>query len=58
MISLGLKIGVVAFVACVTFIVLCILLVTVIGAVTANTRTKKKTSSKVTKMPRRNDSEE
>lgn len=57
MITLGIKIGVVAFVACVTFIVLCILLVALIGAVSGKAKTNKRSSSKVTKMPERRSNE-
>ena len=56
MIALGLKIGFVAFVACVTFATLIIFLLTVMGVLSRDYRSqRKRESDKVTPMPKRED---
>lgn len=55
MITLGLKIGFVAFVAVVTFAALTILLITAIASFGRNYDRRKEKSDKVTPMPRRDD---
>lgn len=54
MILLGIKIGFVAFIAAVTFVILAIALLSVIGAFSRDYEARKKTrSDKVTPMPRK-----
>ena len=53
MITLGLKIGFVAFVAVVTFAFLAIFLITMLAAFGRNYERRKEKSDKVTQMPRR-----